>query len=238
MKTRKLNSKGWLFIIALGLLIAGGIMRSQVQVSGGSAVTQSGTWTVQPGNTVNTTAWKVDGSAVTQPVSGNVGQSGTWTVQPGNTANTTAWKVDGSAVTQPVSGTLTAVTAITNALPAGTNVIGHVITDSGLINIIPKTACGNTLATGSTLAAVPTSSTLLTSAATACGIAAAFYNTNATAQTVTLTDNTATPINAVLTFSIPGNSNLIQPLYGGAFNLGIKWSAGGTGVTGYVVAYQ
>ena len=34
------------------------------------AVTQSGTWTVQPGNTANTTAWKMDGSAVTQPVSG------------------------------------------------------------------------------------------------------------------------------------------------------------------------
>ena len=30
---------------------------------------QSGTWTVQPGNTANTTAWKVDNSAVTQPVS-------------------------------------------------------------------------------------------------------------------------------------------------------------------------
>jgi hypothetical protein len=36
------------------------------------AATQSGTWTVQPGNTPNTTAWKVDGSAVTQPVSGTV----------------------------------------------------------------------------------------------------------------------------------------------------------------------
>lgn len=31
---------------------------------------QSGAWTVQPGNTANTTAWKVDGSAVTQPVDG------------------------------------------------------------------------------------------------------------------------------------------------------------------------
>ena len=39
---------------------------------GTHAVTQSGTWTVQPGNTANTTAWKVDGSAVTQPVSGAV----------------------------------------------------------------------------------------------------------------------------------------------------------------------
>jgi hypothetical protein len=79
----------------------------------------------------NSTALKVDGSAVTQPVSvavipshavTNAGtfavqaaQSGTWTVQPGNTANTTAWKVDGSAVTQPVSGTVTA-----NAAQSGT----------------------------------------------------------------------------------------------------------------------
>lgn len=39
------------------------------------AVTQSGTWTVQPGNTANTTAWKVDGSAVTQPVSGTFWQA-------------------------------------------------------------------------------------------------------------------------------------------------------------------
>lgn len=37
-------------------------------VDGTVAATQSGTWTVQPGNTANTTAWKVDGSAVTQPV--------------------------------------------------------------------------------------------------------------------------------------------------------------------------
>jgi len=68
------------------------------------AVTESGTWTVQPGNTANTTPWlatiaqggnsatvsaggalKVDGSAVTQPVSGTFFQA-----------------------TQPVSGTVTA----------------------------------------------------------------------------------------------------------------------------------
>lgn len=81
-----------------------------------NAATQSGTWTVQPGNTANTTPWlatisqggnsatvsasnalKVDGSAVTQPVSGtvsaNASQTGTWTVQPGNTQNTTSWRV-------------------------------------------------------------------------------------------------------------------------------------------------
>lgn len=47
--------------------IVGGVAQP---VSGTVAATQSGTWTVQPGNTANTTAWKVDGSAVTQPVTG------------------------------------------------------------------------------------------------------------------------------------------------------------------------
>lgn len=35
--------------------------------------TQSGTWTVQPGNTPNTTAWKVDASSVAVPVTDNSG---------------------------------------------------------------------------------------------------------------------------------------------------------------------
>jgi hypothetical protein len=63
------------------------------------------------------TALKVDGSAVTQPVSGTVtatsNQSGTWTVQPGNTPNTSAW------LTQSVTGTgggwsVSSQTALTN----------------------------------------------------------------------------------------------------------------------------
>jgi hypothetical protein len=50
------------------------------------------------------------------------------------------------------SGTLTAVTAITNPLPAGTNVIGHVITDTGSttavtgsVTVVPTTYFGKTL---------------------------------------------------------------------------------------------
>lgn len=132
---------------------------------------QSGTWTVQPGNTANTTAWLVTGTGGTFPVTDSGGsltvdnggtfavqaaQSGTWTVQPGNTANTTAWLVTGTGGTFPVTdsggsltvdnggtfavqaaqsgtwnigtvSTVTAVTAITNALPAGTNIIGGAI---------------------------------------------------------------------------------------------------------------
>ncbi len=146
----------------------------------------------------------------------------------------------GSTVAATQSGTwaISSLTAITNALPAGSNLIGHVIADSGTVNTVPKTACGNTLATGSTLAAVPTSPTLLTSATTACVISVAFFNTNPQPATVTLTDNTATPVNAMFAFSIPGNSNVIETLHGGAFNLGVKWSASGAGVTGFVVAYQ
>lgn len=62
------------------------------------------------------TALKVDGSAVTQPVSGtvNAAQSGTWTVQPGNTANTTAWLVQSdkssTATLANVSGSASSVT--------------------------------------------------------------------------------------------------------------------------------
>lgn len=57
------------------------------------SATQNGTWTVQPGNTANTTPWLITIN------------------QGGNSATVTAsnaLKVDGSAVTQPVSGTVTA----------------------------------------------------------------------------------------------------------------------------------
>lgn len=107
-------------------------------------------------------ALKVDGSAVTQPVSlatlpvTNAGtfavqsaQSGTWTVQPGNTANTTAWKVDGSAVTQPVSGTITAVTTLGTV----TNVV-HVDDNSGSLttdSLTDGTVAAGTAATKSKL---------------------------------------------------------------------------------------
>jgi len=90
------------------------------------AAVQSGTWTVQPGNTANTTAWKVDGSAVTQPVSasslplptgastaakqpalGTAGSASTDVITVQGITSMTPLKVDGSGVTQPVSGTVT-----------------------------------------------------------------------------------------------------------------------------------
>jgi len=76
-----------------------------------TAVTQSGTWTVQPGNTANTTAWKVDGSAVTQPVSG------------------TFWQA-----TQPVSLVSVPSHAVTNAGTFATQESGALLTSSQLID--------------------------------------------------------------------------------------------------------
>jgi hypothetical protein len=58
------------------------------------AVTQSGTWTVQPGNTANTTAWKVDGSSVAQPVTDN---SGSLTVDTADTVIDVTPTMDTSA---------------------------------------------------------------------------------------------------------------------------------------------
>lgn len=113
--------------------------------------TQSGTWTVQPGNTANTTPWLTklnDGTnsvaikaastaavaadpalvvAISPNNSLSVAQSGTWNI-----------------------GTVSAVTAITNALPAGTNAIGKLAANSGVdigdvdvTSVVPGTAATN-----------------------------------------------------------------------------------------------
>ncbi len=161
-------------------------------ITGTVAATQSGTWTVQPGNTANTTAWKVDGSAVTQPVSGslttvstvtNLAQmngvaislntgvrdtgtqrvtiatndvvpvsdnSGSLTVDYATTGSGTA--TGALRVELPTNGTgviatVGAVTAITNALPAGSALIGKVGLDQttpGTTNAVSLAQIGGT----------------------------------------------------------------------------------------------
>lgn len=99
------------------------IKTTGIPITGTVAATQSGTWTVQPGNTANTTAWKVDGSAVTQPVSYATTGSGT---------ATGALRVEVANNGTGILATVGAVTAITNALPAGTNAIGKLAANSGV----------------------------------------------------------------------------------------------------------
>src|SRR5271166_2608070 len=80
------------------------------------AATESGTWTVQPGNTANTTAWLVTGTGGTFPAT----ESGTWnitnisgTISLPTGAATAANQTNGSQTTQivGVSGTPTQTTA-------------------------------------------------------------------------------------------------------------------------------
>lgn len=83
-------------------------------ISGTVTANQGGTWTVQPGNTANTTAWKVDGSAVTQPVSGtvttNIGTSGSLALD----ASVTGLEVAQASTTSGQKGALVQGAVTTN----------------------------------------------------------------------------------------------------------------------------
>jgi len=103
--------------VATGHGTAAGALRVELPTDGTGVVNsaQSGTWTVQPGNTANTTAWKVDGSAVTQPVSL---ATNTPTLQSGSTtAVTQATAANLNATVTPASATGSAIPAV--AQPAG-----------------------------------------------------------------------------------------------------------------------
>lgn len=78
-------------------------------ITGTIAATQSGTWTVQPGNTANTTAWKVDGSAVTQPVSAS-------SLPLPALAATSTKQSDGTQKSQIVDGSGNVIGSTSNAL--------------------------------------------------------------------------------------------------------------------------
>lgn len=134
-----------------------------------------------------------------------------------------------------LGGTLPAF-ASTPTFNMGT--MGALVAGSATIGtVIPKTPCGTTVASQA-LAAVPTSSTAVF-ASTTCLMAAYFNNTNASAQTVTLTDNAGTPLNGIgPAFSVPGLSNLFLPYEGVQFASGVKWLAGGAGVTGGMWGFQ
>ena len=209
------------------LLVAAGIFGpayGQLQQSGGPGAavtaTQSGTWNI---NNIAGTVSLPTGAATAakQPALGTAG-----------TASADVITVQGAASMTPItiSGSISnAGFNVTGSLPTGANVIGQVQT-------VPKTACGTTAFTPA-WQALPTSSTSLTST-TSCVVAILITNTNGAAQTVTITDGQGTPVTIASAFSIPANSQITFPLYGSQMTSGIKCSAGGTGMTGTVVAYQ
>lgn len=134
-------------------------------VSGTVAATQSGTWTVQPGNTANTTPWlttisqggnsatvtganalKVDSSAVTQPISAASLPlpTGAATSAAQTTAQTSLSSID-SKLTSPitVTGTIATTTATFTRAQAPTFTAGTSIAAAGGTRILVGTAAVN-----------------------------------------------------------------------------------------------
>jgi hypothetical protein len=127
----------------------------------------------------------------------------------------------------PVSGTVSV-----NALPAGANLIGYSRAQNG---------CGTTNYEAG-LQYLPSSITSLTATTTCVGLLV-LNNVTAGAVTVTVQDQTtncnAAACQIISSFSIPGNSSVMLPLYGSKFTSGIKWSASATNsIVGNVIGNQ
>lgn len=175
---------------------------------------QSGTWTVQPGNTANTTAWKVDGSAVTQPVS-NAGtfavqaaQSGTWNVTnvsgtvslpTGASTETTLAKLTQTqgSTTSGQSGPL-AQAAVTTAAPSYTTAQTSPLslTTAGGLRTDTSSVAGTTISTGNGVTGAGTQRVTISSDNTAFSTKAATGTLTNRSGTTSGTPSTSTQIMA------------------------------------------
>ena len=99
------------------------------------AVSQSGTWTVQPGNTANTTAWLVTGTGGTFPVTQATAASLNATVVGTGTFATQ------STVTQATASNLNA--QVVGAAASGASVSGNPLLDGGRAENAEPTAVTN-----------------------------------------------------------------------------------------------
>ncbi len=113
------------FVSAISALLTA--IGNPFQTGGTAAATQSGTWTVQPGNTANTTAWKVDGSSVTQPVSASA-----LPLPSGAATEATISTLNGK-VTAVNTG---AVVVSSSALPSGAATAAEQATQTASLSVI------------------------------------------------------------------------------------------------------
>lgn len=215
----------------------------------------------------NATAVVVDGSASTQPISGTV------TATSGTAANlkaevTGATAGSGTAtgairVELPTNGTGTiatvgAVTAISNALPAGTNAIGKLAANSGVdigdvdvtsisagtnnigqVNVAPQTANGLSVfnATSSDGATALTNTAQVIKASAGQLYGWFIYNPNATAQFVQLYNTAAGSVtvgttNPLFMLTIPATSGANVEFTNGITFSNAGWSAAATSTAG------
>jgi hypothetical protein len=151
---------------------------------------------------VNANGLKVDGSGVTQPISGTISisgtttvsgtvtanQGGTWTVQPGNTANTTPWLVSAAqsgawtvAATQSGTWNITNISG-TISLPTGAATSANQPSNAAL----GSTTSGQTghLALGAVTTAAPTYTTAQSNALSLTTAGALRTDASATTQPI------------------------------------------------------
>lgn len=177
------------------------------------AVTQSGTWTVQPGNTANSTAWKVDASSVAVPITDN---SGSLTVDaPVGTpvftrlSDGSAALVGQKAMTASLPVTLASDQAAIPVTESGTWTVqpGNTAnTTAWLVSTRPGTSGGLSVATGSIAA---TKTDIKTSAGQVFGWY--LYNQHSAASYVQFFNATAANVTlgttaAVYSLAIPATS--------------------------------
>ena len=115
---------------------------------------------VNDGDVSSSNPLPVDGSGVTQPVSGTVSVTGVATAANQATANSSLSSIDGK-ITAVNTGNVT----IGAALPAGTNAIGKLASNTGVTIGAVEIASSQTLATVTNVATIGTSVTPGTSAA-------------------------------------------------------------------------
>jgi hypothetical protein len=203
MKSRKLNGNGWLCVIVLGLLIAGGIGRTQLQQSGG------------PGSAVTVTSGSITANAGTNLNTSNLDVALSTRLKPADTL---------AGVT-----TVGAVTAITNALPGGSNLLGYVKQrPNGCTSALTSDVVHDTVA-------VATGAGTSVSSVTGCVLECYVNNITNSAVTLRIADKAGTPviwIGGNADFSVPANSNMGCAANGGLMLAGITFTSGITAIAG------
>lgn len=164
-------------------------------------IAQGGTWTVQPGNTANTTAWKVDGSAVTQPVSlasvpsHAVTNAGTFAVQAASAGDVASGSSD-SGNPQKIGGVghTANPTAVTDGqrVNASFDKLGKQVVVGSIRDLKGVQQTTITSSTSETIIVTAVASTFLDL------YGLILTNTSATATKVTIKDSTAGTTRAVI----------------------------------------
>lgn len=224
---------------------------TEVLMAGAMPSSQSGTWVVELDASsevighviVDSGTVAVTGTfwQATQPVSGTVAatQSGSWivTVAPGS-AVIGHVIVDSGTVAATQSGTwnigtVTSITAIAGALPAGSNVIGHVIVDASSAVIGHVVVDSGVITTVSTVTAVTTVSTVTAVTAITNALPAGtnlLGKVSASAETTTIYDGTTalTPKFALISTSSSGASTVVAAVTSKKIRV-LRWSLSSNG---------